>query len=239
MKSPHILLVDDDRELSDLLIEYLQSQDLVVTPVYEGKAALNAVTRQSYDLMVLDIMMPEIDGLTVLKQLPVDIVLPVIMLTAKGDDIDRIIGLELGADDYLGKPCNPRELLARINAVLKRSQRQETDLNRVAQPKKLPDKLPDKLSNSLFTLDMDKRRCRVGEELLTLTGTEFDLLSVLLKNQGQPVDKATLSQEVLQRELLPFDRSLDVHISRLRKKLSAYHNEPIQAIRGKGYQLTV
>lgn len=235
MKSPHILLVDDDRELSDLLIEYLQSQDLVVTPVYEGKAALNAVTRQSYDLMVLDIMMPEIDGLTVLKQLPVDIVLPVIMLTAKGDDIDRIIGLELGADDYLGKPCNPRELLARINAVLKRSQRQETDLNRAAQPKKLP----DKLSNSLFTLDMDKRRCRVGEELLTLTGTEFDLLSVLLKNQGQPVDKATLSQEVLQRELLPFDRSLDVHISRLRKKLSAYHNEPIQAIRGKGYQLTV
>lgn len=226
---PHILLVDDDLELSELLVEYLESQDLTITPVYDGKAALTAVGEQHYDLMVLDIMMPEIDGLTVLKELPNNLQMPVIMLTAKDDDIDRIVGLELGADDYIGKPCNPRELLARINAVLKRTQ----------APNNTTETQADSLPDSLFVLDLEKRQCRVDDEALPLTGTEFDLLYVLLKNKGNVVDKATLSEEVLQRELQPFDRSIDVHISRLRKKLAAYHDEPIQALRGKGYQLTV
>lgn len=226
---PHILLADDDLELSELLVEYLESQDLTVTPVYDGKATLTAVSEHHYDLMVLDIMMPEIDGLTVLKELPSSVKTPVIMLTAKDDDIDRIVGLELGADDYIGKPCNPRELLARINAVLKRTQ----------APNNAVEEQADTLPDSLFVLDLEKRQCHVGDEVLALTGTEFDLLYVLLKNKGNAVDKNTLSEKVLQRELQPFDRSIDVHISRLRKKLAAYHDEPIQALRGKGYQLTV
>lgn len=170
--------------------------------------------------------MPKMDGLTVLKHLSIERALPAIMLTAKGDDIDRIVGLELGADDYLGKPCNPRELLARIHAVLKRSQR-----SLIANTGTLPD--------SLFHLDSVQRTCYVGDVAITLTGKEFDLLYVLLRHKGEIIDKATLSQNVLQRELQPFDRSIDVHISRLRKKLSAFHEEPIRAIRGKGYQLTV
>lgn len=224
---PHILLADDDLELSDLLVEYLTTQDLTVTPVYDGKAALAALNMQAFDLMVLDIMMPEIDGLTLLRSLPNPLHLPVIMLTAKGDDIDRIIGLELGADDYLGKPCNPRELLARIHAVLKRAQPHDAVSN--------VDTLPD----SLVILDSNQRTCHVGEHRVNLTGTEFDLLYTLLANKAQVVSKETLSLEVLQRELQPFDRSIDVHISRLRKKLAPFHDEPIRSVRGKGYQLTV
>lgn len=220
----HILLADDDRELSDLLSEYLQSQGLETTAVFDGATAVKAATNGKYDLMVLDIMMPKMNGLAVLKQLGGTPALPVIMLTAKGDDIDRIIGLELGADDYVSKPCNPRELLARIHAVLKRSQ------PRPAATTDLP--------ASLFQLDSTKRSCHVSGEAVTLTGTEFDLLYLLLQHKGEIIDKATLSEQVLQRELQPFDRSIDVHISRLRKKLAVYHDEPIRAVRGKGYQLT-
>ena len=147
------------------------------------------------------------------------------MLTAKGEEIDRIIGLELGADDYITKPCNPRELLARINAVIKRTN--------AAASEHTP------LPESRLHLDQNQRVCQIDGVALQVTGTEFDLLVALLKQKGEVVSKAWLSEHVLQRELQPFDRSLDVHVSRLRKKLQPFHDEPIKAIRGKGYQLVL
>ncbi len=230
---PNILLGDDDEELTQLLQEYLHNHGVICDCVHDGEAviqtlkAANAANNSAaaYDLLVLDIMMPKIDGLSVLRQLPNISDIPVIMLTAKGEEIDRIIGLELGADDYITKPCNPRELLARINAVIKRT-------NVVgAEHSPLPE--------SRLQLDQNQRVCQIDGVALQVTGTEFDLLVALLKQKGEVVSKAWLSEHVLQRELQPFDRSLDVHVSRLRKKLQPFHDEPIKAIRGKGYQLVL
>ncbi|AWT48355.1 DNA-binding response regulator [Psychrobacter sp. YP14] len=221
----HILLGDDDKELTDLLQEYLTNHGIRCDCAYDGEQVLNKIRSQPYDLIVLDIMMPKIDGLNVLRQLPTLTQTPVIMLTAKGDEIDRIIGLELGADDYIAKPCNPRELLARINAVIKRTTMQQSDI------------VP--LEHERLQLDQVHRICTVDGETLQVTGTEFDLLVALLQQQGNVASKEWLSQTVLQRELQPLDRSLDVHVSRLRKKLQPYHEDPIKAVRGKGYQLVL
>ncbi len=227
---PNILLGDDDEELTQLLQEYLHNHGIHCDCVHDGEAVLQqlkAATNNgaAYDLLVLDIMMPKIDGLSVLRQLPNISDIPVIMLTAKGEEIDRIIGLELGADDYITKPCNPRELLARINAVIKRTN--------VASSEHTP------LPESRLHLDQNQRLCQIDGIALQVTGTEFDLLVALLRQKGEVVSKAWLSQNVLQRELQPFDRSLDVHVSRLRKKLQPFHDEPIKAVRGKGYQLVL
>lgn len=223
----HILLGDDDEELTQLLQEYLSNHEVSCDCVYDGEQVLERLqdTAFEYDLLVLDIMMPKIDGLSVLRQLPATRQIPVIMLTAKGDEIDRIIGLELGADDYIAKPCNPRELLARINAVIKRTTTPSVDT--------------PALIHERMTLDQGHRICTIDGTELQVTGTEFDLLVALLQHQGEVVSKEWLSQTVLQRELQPFDRSLDVHVSRLRKKLQHFHDEPIKAIRGKGYQLVL
>ncbi len=231
---PHILLGDDDEELTQLLQEYLHNHGVTCDCVHDGEAVIHKLKTASnnvlngaaaYDLLVLDIMMPKIDGLSVLRQLPNISDIPVIMLTAKGEEIDRIIGLELGADDYITKPCNPRELLARINAVIKRTS--------AATSEHTP------LPESRLHLDQNQRLCQIDGIELQVTGTEFDLLVALLKQKGEVVSKAWLSEHVLQRELQPFDRSLDVHVSRLRKKLQPFHDEPIKAVRGKGYQLVL
>ena len=221
----HILLGDDDEELTQLLQEYLSNHEVSCDSVYDGEQVLERLqdTAYQYDLLVLDIMMPKMDGLSVLRQLPATRQIPVIMLTAKGDEIDRIIGLELGADDYIAKPCNPRELLARINAVIKRTTMPSVDM--------------PALTHDRLTLDQNHRICIIDGTELQVTGTEFDLLVALLQQKGEVASKEWLSQTVLQRELQPFDRSLDVHVSRLRKKLQPFHDEPIKAIRGKGYQL--
>jgi len=227
---PNILIGDDDEELTQLLQEYLHNHGIHCDCVHDGAAViqrLKAVAHDdsAYDLLVLDIMMPKIDGLSVLRQLPNISDMPVIMLTAKGEEIDRIIGLELGADDYITKPCNPRELLARINAVIKRTN------TTTSEHTPLPE--------SRLHLDQNQRVCEIDGVALQVTGTEFDLLVALLKQKGDVVSKAWLSENVLQRELQPFDRSLDVHVSRLRKKLQPFHDEPIKAVRGKGYQLVL
>lgn len=227
---PNILIGDDDEELTQLLQEYLHNHGIHCDCVHDGAAViqrLKAVAHDdsAYDLLVLDIMMPKIDGLSVLRQLPNISDMPVIMLTAKGEEIDRIIGLELGADDYITKPCNPRELLARINAVIKRTN------TTTSEHTPLPE--------SRLHLDQNQRVCEIDGVALQVTGTEFDLLVALLKQKGEVVSKAWLSENVLQRELQPFDRSLDVHVSRLRKKLQPFHDEPIKAVRGKGYQLVL
>jgi len=231
----NILLGDDDEELTQLLQEYLHNHGIQSDCVHDGEAVIERLKvamhdSAPYDLLVLDIMMPKIDGLSVLRQLPAISDIPVIMLTAKGEEIDRIIGLELGADDYITKPCNPRELLARINAVIKRSR---ITASGAATSEHLP------LPESRLHLDQNQRICQIDGVELQVTGTEFDILLALLKQKGEVVSKAWLSQHVLQRELQPFDRSLDVHVSRLRKKLQPFHDEPIKAIRGKGYQLVL
>ncbi len=226
-----LLLVDDDSEQTDLLSEYLSAYNIDCDIAENGEIALEKLAEHRYDLIVLDIMMPKVDGITVLKQLPTLTDTPVIMLTAKDSDMDRIIGLELGADDYIGKPYNPRELLARINVVIKRHQR--------ARHAPTPQGNITTKTTSIFQLNHEQRTCYVDDAALSLTGTEFDLLATLIQYKGEVVEKSLLSQEVLQREWSPFDRSLDVHISRLRKKLSAHHAEAIKSVRGKGYQLTV
>ena len=231
---PHILLGDDDEELTQLLQEYLHNHGVTCDCVHDGEAVIHKLKTASnnvlngtaaYDLLVLDIMMPKIDGLSVLRQLPNISDIPVIMLTAKGEEIDRIIGLELGADDSTTNPSNPRELLARINAVIKRTS--------AATSEHTP------LPESRLHLDQNQRLCQIDGIELQVTGTEFDLLVALLKQKGEVVSKAWLSEHVLQRELQPFDRSLDVHVSRLRKKFQPFHDEPIKAVRGKGYQLVL
>ncbi|MDN6275647.1 response regulator transcription factor [Psychrobacter sp.] len=226
---PNILLGDDDEELTQLLQEYLHNHGIQCDCVHDGQAVMSklkdSASHTPYDLLVLDIMMPKTDGLSVLRQLPSISDIPVIMLTAKGEEIDRIIGLELGADDYITKPCNPRELLARINAVIKR-----TSMS-ASEHLTLPE--------SRLQLDQNQRICQIDGTELQVTGTEFDLLVALLKQKGDVVSKEWLSEHVLQRELQPFDRSLDVHVSRLRKKLQPFHDEPIKAVRGRGYQLVL
>lgn len=168
-----ILLGDDDEELTDLLSEYLSAYNLNIEAVHDGKAVLQRVARGGIDLVVLDIMMPELNGIEVLKQLPTIADVPVIMLTAKGDDMDRIIGLELGADDYLPKPCQPRELLARIRAVTKRALKNES-----AAP-----------AHARIKLDKQSRQCTVDGEALTLTGSEFDMLALLIATQAKSLLK--------------------------------------------------
>ena len=219
--SNRVLLVDDDDELTDLLTEYLTNEGLEVNRKPDGESGVKEILDGAYDVVVLDSMMPKMNGLDVLKTVRAQSKIPVIMLTAKGDDIDRIIGLEMGADDYVPKPCQPRELLARINAILRRSQ-QNTDAAASGN-----------LTASGVTLFPTKRQAMVGDKMLELTSTEFNLLEVLMRHAGQVVSKDNLSQEALDRKLAKFDRSIDVHISSIRHKLG--DASLIQTVRGLGY----
>jgi len=219
-----LLIVDDDAVLSGMLAEYLTAEGYGVTQAPDGIQALQILRSAHIDLVVLDIMMPNLDGIDTLKQIRTIAELPVIMLTARGDDLDRILGLELGADDYLGKPCNPRELLARIKAVLRRS-RQKPD-------RALPVVVGDVL------LDPRSREVKVRDVAVQLTQTEFDLLHLLLQSPGEVISKKQLSLEVLGKPLSQWDRSIDVHISNLRKKIdrvSTESTEHIRTLRGAGY----
>ena len=218
-----VLLVDDDDLLTELLTEYLTAEGLEVNRMPDGEKGVQAILNgPGYDVAVLDSMMPKMNGLDVLKTVRAQSKIPVIMLTAKGDDIDRIIGLEMGADDYVPKPCQPRELLARINAILRRAQ-QTTENPSVV----------NSISASGITLFPAKRQAMIGDAALELTSTEFNLLEVLMRHAGQVVSKENLSQEALDRKLAKFDRSIDVHISSIRHKLG--DASLIQTVRGLGY----
>ena len=217
-----ILLVDDDNLLTELLTEYLTAEGLDVHSVPDGEAGVEEILSAQYDVVVLDSMMPKMNGLDVLKTVRAQSKIPIIMLTAKGDDIDRIIGLEMGADDYVPKPCQPRELLARINAILRRTQSQAEGNNS-----------PNVIAVSGVTLYPAKRQASIGDAPLELTSTEFNLLEVLMRHAGQVVSKETLSLEALDRKLAKFDRSIDVHISSIRHKLG--DASLIQTVRGLGY----
>ena len=222
---PRILIVDDDRELCRLLADYLQREGFVVDVAHDGATALAQLHQpgQRPDLLILDVMMPGRDGLDTLRELRVQHRLPVIMLSARGEPVDRVIGLEFGADDYLAKPCLPRELLARVRAQLRRH----------------APAVVGTLQAGALRLQPGERRAYVGEHELSLTGAEFQLLLALAQRAGELVDKATLTRAALGRELERFDRSVDVHVSRLRHKLAeaSAQSPRIESVRGAGYIL--
>jgi two-component system response regulator CpxR len=221
--SQTILIADDDTELCELLREYLGQEGFEVRLAFDGEQALAESRRPGLDAMVLDIMMPGMNGIDVLRNLRNESALPVIMLTARGDDLDRIIGLELGADDYLAKPANPRELLARIRAVLRR-----THLHSKAVILEVGD----------LVLNPASRELRLNGRLTELTSTEFSVLQLLLQRSGEVVEKKDLYLAALGREPVAYDRSIDMHVSNLRRKLgpSPDGSERIETIRGIGYQ---
>lgn len=224
-----ILVIDDDVALCDLLTEYLVSEGFLVESIHNGEEGLKTACEGNYDLIVLDVMLPRINGFEVLKHLRSRSGVPVIMLTARGEDIDRIVGLEIGADDYMPKPFNPRELVARIRAVLRRMH-QEKEAAAVQM-------VPEKLLVGDVEMHMSTRLVLLSGKNVNLTSMEFSLLEVLLRKAGRFVSRDELIRSVLGRTPYPYDRSIDVHVSRLRKKLGHRVNgtERIKTIRNIGY----
>lgn len=224
-----VLIVDDDEELCELVSEYLTVEGFEVDSVNDGAAGLEAALEDVHDLVILDVMMPKMNGFDVLRELRKTSKLPVVMLTARGEDMERIVGLEIGADDYLPKPFNPRELVARIRAVLRRIERAED-----------PEAQTERLRSGDLEMLTSARSAKMNGEDLNLTAVEYDILAELLRNLGQVVKKEHLSRRVLERELSPFDRSLDMHISNIRKKLSEHEGgkDRIKTIRSVGYIFT-
>src|SRR6056297_2892813 len=220
-----LLLVDDDQDLAGMLQEYLEPEGFAVEWAGDGPKALQRLAAETFDLVILDVMMPGMNGFEVLRRIRAERDTPVLMLTARGDDVDRIVGLEIGADDYLAKPFNPRELVARLRAVLRRTRPAAAETGH--------------MSAGTIELDLRSRRASRGGRELRLTGTEFQLLGLLVAAAGEVVSKETISREVLGRRLQPWDRSVDTHISNLRGKLTGDDRgqNPIRNIRGVGYTL--
>jgi two-component system OmpR family response regulator/two-component system response regulator CpxR len=230
--STKVLLVDDDVELIEMLRDYLQGDGFAVDAIHDGTTAVAAALSGDYAIAVLDVMMPGMSGIEVLRHIRAKSVMPVLMLTALGDDAERIDGLELGADDYVPKPCTPRELAARIRAILRRTAGAEPSSEQNAAPAAA-------ICVGDLVLWPEQRRATWAEQPLDLTCTEFNLLEVLARNAGRAVSKDDLSQQGLGRPLTRFDRSIDVHVSSIRHKLAplADGRSRIQTVFRKGYQL--
>jgi len=222
-----VLLVDDDVELVGMLRDYLERDGFGVDTVHDGEAGVAAALSGDYAIAVLDVMMPGMGGIEVLRRIRAKSVMPVLMLTARGDDAERIDGLELGADDYVPKPCTPRELAARIRAILRRTASAE------------PGGTHSIVAVGALVLWPEQRRAAWGEQTLELTSTEFNLLEVLARHAGRAVSKTELSEQGLGRALSRFDRSIDVHVSSIRHKLEPLPDgrSRIQTVFRKGYQL--
>ena len=224
MKNHDILLIDDDVELCELLAEYLASEGYDIRAVHNGAVGAETVLAEDFDLIILDVMLPGMGGFDVLKTIRTQKKTPILMLTAKGNDIDKILGLEMGADDYLPKPYNPRELLARIKAILRRTNDYTDAFSK-----------PETVTIGSFKLDFGKLTAHYRDELIPLTVVEFNILEMLVENAGKVVTREDIALQVLGRELSSFDRSIDVHVSNIRKK--AGNPDIIKSIRGAGYQL--
>ena len=228
-----ILIIDDDTELCALLSDFLRLDGFNVSSMHDGKKAvehcrgvIGAERGDLYSAIVLDIMLPGMQGLEVLRKLREFSSTPVIMLTARGEDTDRILGLELGADDYLAKPCNPRELSARLRAILRRVQQGQTEAT-----------VQSVITVGETRIDTTNRSASYRGNDLKVTSSEFNILQILLSCAGEVVDKGSLNEKALGRALSAYDRSIDVHISKLRKKLSGFGGEGlILSVRGVGYQ---
>ena len=218
----NILLVDDDTELASLLGEFLRREGFTVEAEHEGHRGLEHALQSGVDLVVLDVMLPGIDGFEILRRLREKSRVPVLMLTARGEDVDRIVGLELGADDYLSKPFNPRELAARIRAILRRF-----------EPR--PVSTAGRLDTNGITLDPAAREVFAHGKRVDLTTFEFDILEMLMRSAGRVLSRDALMENFYNRKATPFDRSIDMHISHLRKKLEG-GDDLIKTIRGVGYQ---
>lgn len=218
-----ILVIDDDIELTDLLTQYLEHEGFQTYCAHDGDLGVKKALNQSFDAIILDVMLPKLNGFEVLKAIREHISTPVLMLTARGDDIDRIVGLEIGADDYLPKPCNPRELLARLRAILRRTQKFPT--------------LKPVIEKHNIKVDCSKRHATMEGNYIELTNTEFNILEMLIKSPGQAFSKEELTEYALGRKFTAYDRSIDVHISNLRNKLGDNDKgEPIvKTVRGFGY----
>jgi len=227
----HVLIVDDDAEIRDLLREYLQKNGYRVTAVGDGERMWTALDAGQVDIVVLDLMLPGEDGLTLCRNLRARSELPVIMLTARGEETDRIVGLEMGADDYLAKPFNPRELLARIKGILRRA-------------RTLPENLQPDTARAIrfagWTLDLAARSLLSPQGVVVaLSGTEYKLLRTFLAHPNRVLNRDQLIDLMLSRDASPFDRSIDVQVSRLRHRLAEDAKEPaiIKTVRGEGYVL--
>lgn len=229
-RNDKIMIVDDDARIRDLLRRYLTQEGFEVLQAEDGKALTRMLLREPVDLIVLDLMLPGEDGLSICRRLrAANDRTPIIMLTAKGEDVDRIVGLEVGADDYLGKPFNPRELLARIHAVLRRRP--------LIEAPGAPSIEQEMVSFGPFAFDLGARTLRRGTEDLPLTTGEFAMLKALVRHPRQPLSREKLAQLARGREFEPFDRSLDVQVSRLRKLIELDATSPryIQTVWGVGY----
>jgi len=216
------LLIDDDARLADLLDSYLGDHDVTLEGAKDGQSGLDALTTGTYDVVLLDVMMPGMDGLEVLRRIRGKSAIPVIMLTARGDEADRVVGLELGADDYVPKPFSPRELLARIRAVLRRAQ---------------PEAQTERIAIGGVEVDVGARSARVDGEEIDLTGLELDILVALMRRAGRVVPRDALLSEAGRDDVVVSERTVDVHISHLRKKLGDDPRSPslIRTVRGVGY----
>ena len=221
-----VLIVDDDVALCELLAESLNTEGFAIEAVHNGPRGLERALSQDHALVILDLMLPGMGGLDVLRRIRARSQVPVLILTARGEDVERIFGLEIGADDYLPKPFNPRELIARMRAILRRTARTTAAI----EPLIVGD----------IRLDPAAREVRLRDALLALTSVEFTLLETLLQHAGRVVTREQLTETVLGHKLGPFDRVIDVHVSNVRKKLGSSHGgERIKAVRGSGYLFVV
>jgi two-component system, OmpR family, response regulator CpxR len=254
---PKILIADDDKELCQLLADYLVTESFDVSQVYNGEQAIAYAQKNQFDLIILDVMMPLKSGFEVLSEVRKSSSQPIIMLTAKGDKIDRIVGLEMGADDYVAKPCDPRELVARIRAVLRRAnpQARSTGISvrhdQQAQQLSLHSDIDEANSTyhivNINQLSLDKHNREVSittsneTSAIDLTGTEFDILQLLIDHAGKLVSREKISRQCLGKSLQVFDRSIDMHLSNLRKKLGCFADKKprIKTVRGCGYQYLI
>lgn len=226
-----VLLIDDDSDLTAMLSQYLRREGFEVDAVHDGEAGVVGATSDRYALVVLDIMMPRLSGIDALRRIRATSDVPVLMLTARGDDIDSIVGLDMGADDYLSKPCMPGALVARIRAILRRTEERRGGAGGARGQRHL--------QAGELMLWPGSRRAEWRQAPLELTGTEFSLLEVLVRHAGELVSKQEISQQAFGRPLGRFDRRIDVHISSIRQKLGSRPDGEswIQSVRGLGYQL--
>lgn len=227
MKQPHILLVEDETHIAQGIIFNLELEGYLVTHAETGAAAMQAFSNEPHDLVVLDLMLPGEHGLSIARRLKNESHVPIVIVSAQGDDIDRIVGLEVGADDYLAKPFNPRELLARIRAVLRRAQSTGAGSGVV----------DGKIQFGEFELDLGSHRLAKNGEAVSLTSGEFDLLGILVSHPNKVLDRDRILDLLTGAERSPFDRSIDVRVTRLRGKIEHDPSQPsfIKTIWGKGY----